>query len=200
MNNVENDNVYPEIPPLFEIKERRKMTVGELISALKEYPLDSVIHINISNKLNQFLETKDVSSITEMNENKIHPVLNIDKIIKGENNIENGRGIQMADKPKFDVNEKSKNLIKKNDSAQEASEKAFTAILDKPHELVYGIVREYSNGTTLWFEPITDELDGFVLRKSGGSIQTVFSEDRDAYIADMNDPNIVAVYGQKKQD
>ncbi|NBK99401.1 MAG: hypothetical protein EOM50_15545 [Erysipelotrichia bacterium] len=106
----------------------------------------------------------------------------------------------MEDKPKFDVNKEFQNPIKKNNSAQKASEKAFTAILDKPHELVYGIVMEYSNGTTLWFEPITDELDGFVLRKSGGSIQTVFSEDRDAYIADMNDPNIVAVYGQKKQD
>jgi hypothetical protein len=105
----------------------------------------------------------------------------------------------MADKPKFDVNEEFKNLIKKNNSDQEAGEKAFTAILDKP-ELVYGIVREYSNGTTLWFEPITDELDGFVLRKSGGSIQSVFSEDRDVYIADMNDPNIIAVYEQKRQD
>ena len=105
----------------------------------------------------------------------------------------------MADKHKFDVNEEFNNLIKKNDSAKEASEKAFTAILDKP-ELVYGIVREYSNGTTLWFEPITDELDGVVLRKSGGSIQSVFSEDRDVYIADMNDPNIIAVYEQKRQD
>lgn len=80
MNNVENDNVYPEIPPLFEIKERHKMTVGELVSVLKEYPLDSVIHINISNELNRFLEIKDVSAITEMTMNKVHPVLNIDKI------------------------------------------------------------------------------------------------------------------------
>ena len=106
----------------------------------------------------------------------------------------------MSDKPKFDVNEEFKNLIENGNSAKEASEKAFLTILDKPEELAYGIVREYSNGTTLWFEPITDELDGFVLRKSGGSIQTVFSEDRDVYIADMNDPNIVAVYEQKKQD
>lgn len=80
MNNGENDNVYSEIPSLFEIKERRKMTVGELISALKKYPLDSAIHINISNELNQFLEIKDVSAITEMTMNKVHPVLNIDKI------------------------------------------------------------------------------------------------------------------------
>lgn len=106
----------------------------------------------------------------------------------------------MADKPKFDANEEFKNRIKKNDSAQEASEKAFTAILGKPEELIYGIVREYSNGTALWFEPITDELDGFVLRKSGGLIQTVFSEERDVYIADINDPNIVAVYKPQKQD
>lgn len=84
MNNGENDSLYPEIPPLFEIKERREMTVGEIIFALKEYPLDSVIHINISNELNQFLEIKDVSPITEMSENKIHPVLNIDKIKTGE--------------------------------------------------------------------------------------------------------------------
>jgi hypothetical protein len=80
MNNGENDNLYPEIPPLFEIKERRRMTVGEFVSVLKEYPLDSVIHINISNKLNRFLEIKDISPITEMGVNKVHPVLNIDKI------------------------------------------------------------------------------------------------------------------------
>jgi len=65
------------------------------------------------------------------------------------------------------------------------------------HELTYGIIREYDNGTTLWFEPITDTLDGFVLRKSDQTIQTVFSEDREAYIADTADPNIVRIFGEQ---
>lgn len=45
-------------------------------------------------------------------------------------------------------------------------------------ELAYGIVKEYKNGTVLWFEPITDILDGFVLRDSKGEILSVFSEDQ----------------------
>jgi hypothetical protein len=47
-----------------------------------------------------------------------------------------------------------------------------------PQRLEYGAVQEYGNGTTLWFEPITDTLDGFVLRRSdNGSILAVFSQD-----------------------
>ena len=34
------------------------------------------------------------------------------------------------------------------------------------NELTYGIIREYANGTTPWFESITDTLDGVILRKS----------------------------------
>lgn len=40
--------------------------------------------------------------------------------------------------------------------------------------LTYGIVREFSNCTVLWYEPITDEIDGFVLRASDGSIICVW--------------------------
>ena len=32
-------------------------------------------------------------------------------------------------------------------------------------ELDYGIIIEFENGTELLFEPFTDEIDGFVLRK-----------------------------------
>ena len=71
---------YPEMQPLFEVKEMRNMTVEELISELKGYPPDSPIRINIDNKLNQFLEIKDVSTIIDMDTNKAHPVLHIDKI------------------------------------------------------------------------------------------------------------------------
>lgn len=80
MNVGENQGSYPEIQPLFEVKEMRRMTVGELISILKEYPPDSLIRINIYNKLNQFLEIKDVSAIINMDTNKALPVLHIDKI------------------------------------------------------------------------------------------------------------------------
>lgn len=41
MNSKENENVDLEINPLFEVKERCKMTAGELISALKEYSSDT---------------------------------------------------------------------------------------------------------------------------------------------------------------
>lgn len=44
-------------------------------------------------------------------------------------------------------------------------------------KLTYGIIQEFEDGTTLWFEPITDERDGFALRQSDGSIQSVYSDD-----------------------
>lgn len=69
-------------------------------------------------------------------------------------------------------------------------------IISGKQELSYGIVKKYDNGTTLWFEPITDEKDGFVLRKSDSTIQSIFSEKRDTYIMDRNDPNVIAVYEQ----
>lgn len=64
-------------------------------------------------------------------------------------------------------------------------------------ELSYGIIKKYENGTALWFEPVTDEKDGFVLRKSGSKIQSAFSEKRDTYIMDRNDPGVIAVYAQR---
>lgn len=64
-------------------------------------------------------------------------------------------------------------------------------------KLTYGIIQKYGDGTTLWFEPITDTLDGFVLRKSDQTIQTVFSENRQAYVADIADPNIIRIFGEQ---
>lgn len=104
----------------------------------------------------------------------------------------------MAKKPKFDKDAAFKDFIKNQDLIMGMSENVITSMLATQQELSYGIVREYNNGTTLWFEPITDELDGFVLRKSDGTIQTIFSKDRDAYIIDKNDPNIIDIYEQKK--
>lgn len=37
-------------------------------------------------------------------------------------------------------------------------------------KLKYGIIREFSNGTSLWYEPITNKRDGFVIRDSNGGI------------------------------
>lgn len=36
--------------------------------------------------------------------------------------------------------------------------------------LTYGCVAEFLNDTSLWFEPITDEIDGMVLRDGNASI------------------------------
>lgn len=41
--------------------------------------------------------------------------------------------------------------------------------------LTYGCVAEFLNDTSLWFEPITDEIDGMVLRVSDGSIIQVWT-------------------------
>lgn len=68
---------------------------------------------------------------------------------------------------------------------------------DKQSELAYGIVRKFEDGTTLWYEPITDEIDGFVLRGSKDRIQTVYSEKREAYIMDSQDKNIISVYPKR---
>ena len=39
----------------------------------------------------------------------------------------------------------------------------------------YGIVKSYTDWD-LWFEPITDTVDGFVMRKNDGSIIGIFPE------------------------
>lgn len=31
--------------------------------------------------------------------------------------------------------------------------------------LQYGIIKEFDNNTVLWFEPITEHIDGFVIRE-----------------------------------
>lgn len=77
--------------------------------------------------------------------------------------------------------------------------KEVTETTPEKQELSCGIIKKYKNETTLWFEPIADETDGFVLRKSGSTIQSVFSEKRDTYIMDRNDPNVIAVYGSDQK-
>lgn len=42
-------------------------------------------------------------------------------------------------------------------------------------QLEYGIIKDFGNGITLWYEPITDVIDGFVLREKDGSIIKVWS-------------------------
>lgn len=41
--------------------------------------------------------------------------------------------------------------------------------------LRYGLIEEFEDGTILWYEPITDELDGFVLREWDGSIIRIYT-------------------------
>lgn len=41
--------------------------------------------------------------------------------------------------------------------------------------LTYGLVKEFNNCTQLWYEPITDEIDGFVLRDTRGSIIQIWA-------------------------
>lgn len=36
--------------------------------------------------------------------------------------------------------------------------------------LMYGVIKNFDDGTSLWYEPITDEIDGFVLRDYNGNI------------------------------
>lgn len=44
-------------------------------------------------------------------------------------------------------------------------------------ELDYGVVAEFEDGTELWLEAITDEIDGFVLKHKDGSNITMFPEN-----------------------
>ena len=37
-------------------------------------------------------------------------------------------------------------------------------------QLEYGLIKEFENGTTLWYERVTDILDAFVLRGPDGYI------------------------------
>jgi len=43
-------------------------------------------------------------------------------------------------------------------------------------DLEYGVVKEFKD-TDLWYEPITDVLDGFVLRKKNQSIVAIYPEE-----------------------
>lgn len=45
------------------------------------------------------------------------------------------------------------------------------------NELEYGIVKEFKNKSTLWYEPITDETNGFVLRGVNNEIIKVWIEN-----------------------
>lgn len=47
--------------------------------------------------------------------------------------------------------------------------------------LTYGIIKEFEDGTTLWYEPITDVIDAFVLRKQNGSIIRIYKENEVQY-------------------
>ena len=40
--------------------------------------------------------------------------------------------------------------------------------------LTYGCVAEFLNDTSLWFEPITDEVDGLVLRDGDANIMLMW--------------------------
>jgi hypothetical protein len=48
-------------------------------------------------------------------------------------------------------------------------------VIDMMEQLGYGLIEEFENGTTLWYEPITDVIDGFVLRKRDGSIIRIYT-------------------------
>ena len=43
------------------------------------------------------------------------------------------------------------------------------------YKLEYGIVKEFGDGTVLWYEPITDNIDGFVLRTAYGDMKKVWT-------------------------
>lgn len=47
---------------------------------------------------------------------------------------------------------------------------AANVVERKRGELTYGVITEFENGNVLWYEPITDEINGFVLRTSEGFI------------------------------
>ena len=42
------------------------------------------------------------------------------------------------------------------------------------YELEYGIIKEFGDGTVLWYEAITDEFDGFVLRTADGYVKKIW--------------------------
>lgn len=44
-------------------------------------------------------------------------------------------------------------------------------------ELDYGVVVQFDDGTELWLEAITDEIDGFILRDKDGNGIAMFAED-----------------------
>ena len=45
-------------------------------------------------------------------------------------------------------------------------------------QLKYDVIKEFEDGTALWYEPITDEVDGFVLRGPNDEVIKVWTENR----------------------
>lgn len=43
--------------------------------------------------------------------------------------------------------------------------------------LEYGVIKEFENGVALWYEPVTDEIDGFVLRGPNDEVIKVWTEN-----------------------
>lgn len=68
---------------------------------------------------------------------------------------------------------------------------------DDKTSLSYGCVQRYQDGTSLWYEPISDTADGFVLRK-GQRFGSQYSEARGQYILGQDDPSVIAVYERKE--
>lgn len=68
---------------------------------------------------------------------------------------------------------------------------------DRKTSLAYGCVQKYQDGTSLWYEPISDTGNGFVLRK-GQFINSRYSEARGAYVLDQDDPSVIAVYEKRE--
>jgi len=63
-------------------------------------------------------------------------------------------------------------------------------IVDITRIMEYGIVKELDDGNTIWFEPITDEIDGFVVRDSNSGIVSVYQniDNKDIKIVYEGEP------------
>lgn len=53
-------------------------------------------------------------------------------------------------------------------------------------KLEYGIVKEFKDGTTLWYEPVTDTLDAFVLRDSNEGIINIGKDNNIGQLIELN--------------
>lgn len=92
-------------------------------------------------------------------------------------------------------------MTKHEEEMRLALERVWELLHEKeegPKQLSYGCLLKFENGTSLWYEAVSDMEDGFVLRR-GCEVRSQYSQKRQAYILDPDDPGVIDIYERRRE-